>query len=102
MPFGLPFGREQFVVPPAGRDYLLQLALFEALPLEALLTPRHTSSMYAPWGFFHFEAHGLMQTYGLRSTGWAHPATCGSPDVRTLRFTGRAGGFDVDCPRWWI
>ena len=22
--------------------------------------------MYAPWGFFHFEAPGLMQTYGLR------------------------------------
>ena len=29
-------------------------------------------------------------------------APYGSPDVRTLRFTGRAGGFDVDCPRWWI
>ena len=30
----------------------------------AIPTP-HTSSMYAPWGFFHFEAPGLMQTYGL-------------------------------------
>ena len=36
----------------------------------AVPTP-HISSMYAPWGFFHFEAAGLMQTYGLRLAGRA-------------------------------